>query len=963
MIPGPSAGQIKHESLPPDLDRAVESSILKTLLDQTPDHLYAKDMTGRFIFANQAVAREYGFENPADMRGMHDSDLYSPEDAAMFAADEHVILDRNEPLIDKLERQTSPGRPERWWVTTKLPMRDAAGTLIGLVGTARDVTQRHLIETELLANEARFRALTQRTSDIVAIFDLSGRLSYIGPSIEGALGYQPDDLVGRCGFRIVHPDDIRKQRTFFAEIFSTVGSSGKAVLRARHCDRSWHWFEVSATNLMNEPAICGIVMNARDVTDRRRAEEEMEKERDLLHQLMDNLPDQVFFKDRESRFIRVNRVGAAVLGLDDPAGASGHTDGEFLPADLSNDYVQMDQQVMATRIPLRDHTEQIFTSDGSEHWVSTSKAPTFDKDGNVSGIVGISRDVTERVNAEKALRLQGEMLDQAMASVVATDQDEIVTHWNRYAEQLYGWTRAEAIGRPVRELMVGPSDPEMLSEIAFDLAAGRSWTGEYQALRKDGTTLFVHICFSPVFDDRGMATGVVSVSVDISERRALEQRLIALAYLDPLTALPNRSRFLERLQTAIKGNVPSAVLFVDLDRFKIVNDSLGHHAGDILLVEAARRLQENLDPGDILARFGGDEFAALVLAPDGIHSAGKIASCLLAALTRPFEVGGIEVFVAGSAGIALVPANDGNTEEILRAADIALYEAKGAGRNQWSAFDEQAGARARRRLELESDLRHAVERGEFVLNYQPIVELATERVHGFEVLIRWIHPEKGLVAPAEFIPMAEETGLIVPIGEWVLMEACRQGAIWRALRPDSPPIIAVNVSPRQFAGPSLGHCLWRVLGETGLPASCLKLEVTEQALFGDNHATAAFLKSLRSMGVQIALDDFGVGYSSLGRLHTLPLDLMKVDRSFIAGLGKDPHAIAFVRAVVTLAHEIGLSVTAEGIETESQRRIVSELGCEYGQGYFFGRPVSVTEATAYLMSESTRIANAAAVSG
>ena len=481
------------------------------------------------------------------------------------------------------------------------------------------------------------------------------------------------------------------------------------------------------------------------------------------------------------------------------------------------------------------------------------------------------------------------------------------------------------------------------------LGRGLTWEREFEARRKDGSSVHVHVSDSPVLDARGHLAGIVGVSVDVSQRRTLQERLTRLAYEDSLTGLANRACFLERLQAVIDEGMPAAILLFDLDRFKAVNDSLGHGMGDQVLVQTAQRMSVELRPGDVLARLGGDEFAALVYGVDDIDVGGAIAGRVLTALEEPFLVGRAEAVVSGSAGIALLGSDGVGIEETLRAADLALYEAKRRGRSHWAAFDEEISARARNRSELETDLRRAVDERQLVLHYQPVVDLARGHIRGFEALVRWRHPIRGLIPPADFIPLAEETGLIVSIGEWVLGAACRQGATWRELRPDLPLTMAVNVSPRQFSGETFGHALWRALGETGLPPDRLKLEVTEQALAEDAEVTASFLHSIKSLGVRVALDDFGVGYSSLGRLHLLPLDALKVDRSFIEGLGRDPHAAAFVRLVIELGHELGLRVTAEGIETDEQRRIVSDLGCEQGQGYLFSRPLSVQDATAYVM--------------
>jgi diguanylate cyclase (GGDEF)-like protein len=411
--------------------------------------------------------------------------------------------------------------------------------------------------------------------------------------------------------------------------------------------------------------------------------------------------------------------------------------------------------------------------------------------------------------------------------------------------------------------------------------------------------------------------------------------------------------FTERLNDALQrlhgSDAGLAIFLIDLDRFKVVNDSLGHARGDLLLIQAARRLATYLRPDDMLARFGGDEFAILVEEVT-IDAAGSLAERLLSALQEPFHVNGHDVFIGGSIGVVLASTSNQVATRLLRAADVAMYEAKGAGRGRWVLYDERIGDRAAQRLALESQLRHAIEQRQIEVHYQPIIDLATGRIHGFEALARWRHPERGLLSPAAFIAIAEETGLIAQLGDWVLEEACRQAAAWSQMLPADPPLIAVNVSPRQIRSPRFPHTLRRVLGETGLPPLLLELEVTEEVLAGDDSVPNGFLRTLTELGIRLAMDDFGVGYSSLSRMRRLPLQTLKVDRSFVAGLGVDHHATAIVRAVAALARELGIRVTAEGIETREQRRLAAELGCVFGQGFLFAGPLDSDQATTFLLS-------------
>ena len=426
---------------------------------------------------------------------------------------------------------------------------------------------------------------------------------------------------------------------------------------------------------------------------------------------------------------------------------------------------------------------------------------------------------------------------------------------------------------------------------------------------------------------------------------------------DPLTRLPNRSVFTDHLEFAIKRarrfeNYPFAVLFLDLDRFKNVNDSLGHTYGDRLLVAAARRLEACLRQVDVVARFGGDEFAVLL---DGINDpddAARVAEKIQREFAAPFDLAGQEVFTTVSVGIALGATGYERSEDVLRDADIAMYRAKDGGRARHKVFDRAMHERAVSRLRLENDLRRAVERREFEVYYQPILSLGTGDIYGFEALVRWQHPERGMVSPAEFIPAAEETGLIVPIGEWVLEEACRRMRDWQEQSPAAPALtLSVNVSGRQLAQPDLVERAERVLRETGFDARPLKLEITESVVMGSAEAAIVMLKRLRALGVSLSSDDFGTGYSSLSYLHRLPVNTLKIDRSFVGLVCAGDENAEIVRTIILLARNLGMEVVAEGIETKEQLEQLKGLKSDYGQGYLFSKPLNDVAAGALVRRE------------
>ena len=500
------------------------------------------------------------------------------------------------------------------------------------------------------------------------------------------------------------------------------------------------------------------------------------------------------------------------------------------------------------------------------------------------------------------------------------------------------------LGRRVEDVIglslagvVHPDDPSPLEP-------GASTACPWRAAHQDGTWVDVESSCTDMREDPSVG-GIVLVVRDVRERKAIEQQLHHAAFHDPLTGLPNRALFEDRVRQACvrarRSGAIVAVLFIDLDDFKTVNDSLGHAAGDDLLRQTAARMDDALRGSDTAARLGGDEFAILVEHLDHPAAVTLVAERVHAALEPAFTLGEDEVFVRASIGISLGDAEQ-DDEELLRNADMAMYAAKAAGKGRHEVFNPKMHLSARRRLQLTGDLRRAVERMEFSVDYQPLVDLSNGRVLGAEALVRWEHPELGRIVPDDFIPLAEETGLIVPIGEFVLNAACRQAKVWQEQRPEESPIyVSVNLSPRQFRPPGrLVEVVTAATTASGLDPSCLMLEITETVLMNDREHAARDLQALRDLGVRVAIDDFGTGYSSLAYLREFPVDIVKMDRSFVDQLGHGRADEALVRSVVELGEALDMQIVAEGIEDGAQLDSLRTLHCAIGQGYYFSRPVS-----------------------
>ena len=587
---------------------------------------------------------------------------------------------------------------------------------------------------------------------------------------------------------------------------------------------------------------------------------------------------------------------------------------------------------------------------------------------------------------EERLRLLESVALYARDSIVITEAEPIdqpgprILFCNGAFTETTGYSAEEVLGQTPRILQGPGTDPTARAKLREAFAAWRPVTVELLNYRKDGTPFWVELSIVPVADDKGWYTHWVSVQRDVTERREsaelslrvqraevekqalaseigerkrVEEELRYTAFHDSLTRLKNRAFFMLELKEALVHDDDEplrtcAVLFVDLDRFKVVNDSLGHEAGDVLLKEIARRLRGCIRPGDTLARLGGDEFALLVRDAHDPDIARSIAQRMLEALRPPVGIGRQEVFPSCSVGIASSSSRTDRPEKLIRNADLAMYVAKRSGFGDFAIYDESMHAEATEALALQTDLQNAVERNEFEVYYQAIVDPQHGRITGFEALVRWRHPSRGLVAPTEFVPAAEEMGLIRQIDRWVLRQACDQLAIWRARFGDAELSMSVNVSAREFDDPDFMAEIVAVLDKHDLPSKSLQLEITESIFLDPNPRIADIIAAVRQYGIRVSLDDFGTGYSSLSYLNRYPTDAIKIDKSFVEGLCSDDRTLAIVLLIIQLARTLGLDVVAEGVETEEQAELLASMSCSHAQGYFFARPLPAPEVTAML---------------
>ncbi|WP_172150701.1 putative bifunctional diguanylate cyclase/phosphodiesterase [Pseudomonas tumuqii] len=581
--------------------------------------------------------------------------------------------------------------------------------------------------------------------------------------------------------------------------------------------------------------------------------------------------------------------------------------------------------------------------DGDYRWIQSRGQLQLDAQGRPERFIGTASDISLQRANEYSLRQAAAVFDATQDGVLVTDSDQHIVHVNPAFTRITGYSPEEIIGRRPNHLSSGRHDQAFYQSLWHALAARGNWSGEIWNRRKNGEIYPQWQRIRAIHDEKGELSHYVAVFSDISALKRSQSELDHLAHHDPLSGLPNRLLFTERVENAIKrakSAQQGAVLLIDLDHFKHINESLGHNIGDLLLKAVGERLAAQLGEGMTLARLGGDEFGLLCENCLDAPQAASLAQLLLNSLGAPFNLEKHEFYMSASIGISLFPSDAENLEQVLRNADSALSKAKSSGREGYAFYTQELTEFARHRVDLVSALHHALDNQELRVYYQPLHDMASGELIGAEALVRWQHPQRGLVAPGEFIPIAEDSGLIGAIDAWVLQQACRQMVLWQH-QAHAPRFVAVNVSSRLFSRGGLDLQVAQVLADTGLDPACLELEVTESAVMDNPDAALALLERLRALGVRLAIDDFGTGYSSLARLKRLPVHKLKLDMSFVRGLPHDSDDVAITRAVVALGHSLDLKVLAEGIERPEQMEFLRQIGCDYGQGYLFGRPQPV----------------------
>ncbi len=944
--------------------QAVEAALreaedkFRTLVEHIPAATFTISLTGEYLYVSPQIERLLGYpmERWNDGRAFWTS-IVHPEDVSLVVAEDARTDETGDSFDLEYRYLAADGRVV--WVRNQTELvRGQNGEPRFWQGYMIDITERKLAEQLLRDAEDKYRTLVEHNPAVIftGAVDKTSTPTYMSPRFEQLLGYSADVWSsGSYWQTTVHPDDLDwvvaldKQTDATFEPFD-------AEYRAIAADGRVVWVHSNIAAIRDDHGVPlfwqGYMI---DITERKQAEQRLREAQDQYRLLVEHSPAVIFTSavDDASTPLYMSPQIERVLGY--PPGAWSGSDiwDEIIHPDDVERVRLLDVQTGQTLDPF-DSEFRVFAKDGRLVWLRNYSVAVCDESGAPQYWQGYLIDITAQKQAEEAIRFQAQLLEAVGQAVVATNTDGCITYWNHAAEILFCWTGSETVGLNVLDVTTPLVTYDISLAIMQQLSAGEKWEGELLLQRRDGSLFPAYVTHSPVIDDDGTVIGSIGVTVNISERKRLEQQLIHQAFHDALTGLPNRNLFLDRTRHALtlarRLDQCVAVLFLDLDNFKIVNDSLGHDIGDQLLVMTAKRIQSCLREGDTAARLGGDEFAVLLENLESARDAEGVASRLLEALRRPLNLEGHEMFVTPSIGIAVGDTGDVLAENLLRDADVAMYIAKRNGRARYEIFEPTMGSMARQRLELEHDLRRALDHDELSLCYQPIVSLSDGALSGFEALLRWDHPIRGQVAPSVFVPVAEESGLIVPVGSWVLRKACQQLWAWQDEFPSAQQIsISVNLSGRQFKEPGLAREVAEILAEFGLAPRCLNLEITETIMMEDGEGTSAVLREFEQLGVTLAIDDFGTGYSSLGALRHFPVNTLKIDRSFVDGLGAESDDSVIVSGVVGLAHGLGLCVVAEGVETIDQLERLRELGCDLGQGYYFSWPLPADEVEQFLI--------------
>jgi diguanylate cyclase (GGDEF)-like protein/PAS domain S-box-containing protein len=845
---------------------------------------------------------------------------------------------------------------------------------------------------QLLESESRYRQLLTSIKETVIQIDIAGHWQFLSPVWEKLSGHDISDSLNHPVTDFLHPVDHAKINQVLSLLNDGKQQDWNGEVRLKKADSRYIWVNISLQlsndELQSKQTINGTIENihiirvSRDVNQLIRTTEQMVltshcsvatllefTTQELVYILGVLLAWVKVCKDNHTQILNYAGDGAGFLFDNGNTWSGIHKEGSPVMSSVQQHSVirvTADSELppeWKQRLQHDDIKDSLFLPffiGGDTKAViglHTNEANIFDEDFKqvmTSFSAGL-RLICQMAEDQNLMRLHRAAVEKTANAIMITDSQGTIEWVNDAFVRQTLFQPDDVLGKTSRVLKLEHHDDDVsIKDMWQTIKAGEVWSGELINRRKDGQLITMFQTITPLFDHLGEIIHFVAVMEDVTERKADQERIAFMATHDELTELPNRNLLNDRLHQAIahadRQNTKMAVLFIDIDQFKFINDSLGHQLGDDLLQLLAKRLVSVLRTEDTVARFGGDEFVVLLPEVAEISDVKILANNLLNQIQKPYVISGHELMVTGSIGISVYPDDASDADDLIQLADSAMYLAKEQGRNNSQFYTPEINEKIMRRLTLEKELRKALEQEQFVLFYQPKIDLSSNKITGMEALVRWQHPTLGLVPPMEFIPLAEETGIIIPLGEWIMLTACKQMTLWEKEYPDLINM-SINVSARQFWKNDFVESVRNVFNQTSVSADKIEFELTESVVMNDIESAIKTMVAIKLLGVSLSIDDFGTGYSSLNYLKRFPLDVLKIDRSFINDLENEHSDSAIVRSIIALADNFGLRVVAEGIEEAYQQQILTDLGCHFGQGYHFSRPVDFKEMTKQLKEQ------------
>jgi diguanylate cyclase (GGDEF)-like protein/PAS domain S-box-containing protein len=941
---------------------SAQEAQLRLYTDNIPDSVAYLDSSRTIRFANRHFAELRGLR-PEQIVGHTTAQVLGAETAAWIAQRTQKVFDHGETVTYE-RRINMPNGDARWFHVKAVPHLGEDGSVVGMYVVSHDIDDVKQAQAQLAAREEELRFFAENIPEAIAFVDLERGCTFVNNVFLESRGFTREYALGKFPEEVYAPDVLKELRPHIER--ATRGEETSYERRFRGTSGEERWMRVGLTPRRDAAGkVLGYYAVSTDIHDIKTARDELQdKERQLRH-VIDSIPTPMCYVDANDCYRYVNDAFLDYIGL-----RSEQIVGRPVKDVLGEErWSLMKPHLARVRSGEALAVERFVRfADGRQRWMTVRLTPRVSA-GEYLGYYATTSDIHEQKMVEQELRRTNTILsahfDNTPLAVIEWDTELRIVRWSGQAETIFGWNAAETLGRPLHGWrLVYEEDEQAVTQMIRSLMEGRERhaTLRHRNYRKDGSVIWVEWHNSALRDESGRAISILSLAQDVSSRIQAEERLQYMATHDGLTGLPNSVLLNDRLAAALsrarRARRRVGVMFLDLDHFKDVNDTLGHRVGDALLKELSRRIRAALRQSDVLARISGDEFVVVLEDLPDEGAPERVARLILDEVRRPFQVEGHELHVSGSLGLAVHPEDGADAETLLKNADAAMYHAKELGRNGFRLFSAELAARRAQRMQVETALRHALRNGELALHYQPIVDIDSGAVRRAEALLRWHDPERGLMLPQGFIPLAEESGLGHAIGNWVMEAACRQARAWRE-GGQGDITVCVNLSAGQLRDSSMIADLKRVLQKTGCEPGWLQFEITETSMVRDVEGASLTLAKLRTLGVRIAIDDFGTGFSSLSHLRHLPVDVLKIDKAFVADIDgarsrkrDNPGGAAIVSAVIGLARGLGLDVVAEGVEKRAQLNFLAREGCDACQGYLLCPPLPAPEFEAWLRNRA-----------